>query len=844
MAASSYRLGLNGKIEAFGLKAFREENNKPIFDADSAKIEWSIQARKKPALQFTDIVLSGGTFYQPAVHSPDGMHSILLSELAMDLQLQKDRLLANAVCAKMGDWTLRGQMNLGQLTAVSEKGESVHPLDSFYKIAAQIQTFKTEHDYLKQPTIDFKIQSNDVVGAQIDLLISTQSVDYSTAHIKQATLDIAFRLNGQELSLRKPVLLNGSRIDIPSHGLSATDASCWLQTNKIDKLLNQQLPQIDFSAQKIAYADNQLNHSLFRLKEISSGCIHLSGSTSFGGSVSRMKGIYDLKESSGNLQASGRLSWPSIIHKLPEGVQKKLPSVQFHQELDYEAKIDLTENNKLTSVYFDVKTKKVTVDDLLFNAIQVKGRYEDGTTQIDTLKAYRDDQHVHASGEFNNKEKNLHILAHGDIQPKDYSKILPTWWGGIFKDFTFKPDVAVQADFAVRSAYTEKAATDFFGEVSLKDATYSKVPLEEARITVKGNPLHIHLDISEVASSEGSFAGSIDLTRRQDGIPSLVALHLNVETELSIDGTRKLIGEILYNRIVGDFTFTERPKIKLHGSSYFTSRYPEYKNKSYFSFQADANGPLVYSGAPIDYLRLNGYSDDAVTQLRDINFGYADGFGNGVIDLWSRPRKPDTLCFKMQLNNADEQKAIAYLPALDSLEDNFQTKQEIKSNSTSHAGSGSLDAYLHAIGPLDDPYNYSGNGNFTIRDKQLGAIQLLGPLSILLQGTALGFTSFELNEMSAQISLEKEIVQFTDLQVNGPLTRIEASGSMGLESQMLDMRVAVHLFGNTSNRKNPIIQITNLVNPLSTLLQFELSGTLEKQKWRSIYDPRKLIPGL
>ena len=181
---------------------------------------------------------------------------------------------------------------------------------------------------------------------------------------------------------------------------------------------------------------------------------------------------------------------------------------------------------------------------------------------------------------------------------------------------------------------------------------------------------------------------------------------------------------------------------------------------------------------------------------------------------------------------------------LDPLEDDFQTPQEIESKTTDNIGSGSLDASLHAKGSLHDPFSFSGNGSFTIRDKQLGAIQLLGPLSTLLQGTVLGFTSFQLHEMTANVSLEKEIVEFTDLQANGPLTRIDASGSMMLESKKLDMRVAVHLFGNTGMRKNPIARITDLVNPLSALLQFRLGGTLEKQRWRSIYDPRKLIPGL
>ena len=58
------------------------------------------------------------------------------------------------------------------------------------------------------------------------------------------------------------------------------------------------------------------------------------------------------------------------------------------------------------------------------------------------------------------------------------------------------------------------------------------------------------------------------------------------------------------------------------------------------------------------------------------------------------------------------------------------------------------------------------------------------------------------------------------------------------------LRVAVQLFGNSTDRNNPITRITDIISPLSTLLRFDLSGTLEKQRWRSIFDPRKLLPGI
>ena len=844
LAASSYKLRLNGQIEAFGLQLFRANNKKPILFADNARLDWRIQTKRKPRLQFTGFVLSGGILYQPAVHSPDGTHASLLKELAIDLEIQDDNIVVNALCAKLEDWILRGSVHLPQPIATTEMEESNHPLDSFYRLAAEVLTLKKDHEYLKNPTVAFNLSSNDFSKTDIELLLSTESIAYSNTNIEDATLELHLVLNDKRLSLHKPALLTGSQMDLPSLGLTATDASCWIEPHEINELFEQRLPQIDFSARNIQHEDYKLDQPLFQISEITQNQIELSGSVSWSGSVSEIKGNYNPKGKSGQLEASGKLNTTAVLQTFPLEILEEFPPLELPVTLPYTAEVVLLKDHQLNKVEFSIHAENTRIGDLVFDAIHSKGRYQNKKFQIDALQAYREHQYVSAFAEIDTTEKELLILARGNIQPKEYNKILPLWWSGIFRDFSLSPQSIVNADFAVRSAYERKTGTHFFGKVRLQDVAYSSVPLEEAHILVKGNPLHIHLDISEVNSSAGSFSGNINLTRRQDGIPSLLGLHLNVETELSISATKDLIGDLLYRRIVGDFTFTNSPKIQLQGSSYFTRHYPEYRGKNHFSFQADANGPLEYCGTPLEYLQFHGYSDDTVTQLRNITFGYADGSGKGAIDIWSRKGKAGIACVELHLHDADDRKAIKNLPVLDPLENDFKTPLEIESKVPSKSGSGSLNAYLHVCGPLDEPYGYSGNASFTIRDKQLGAIQLLGPLSMLLQGTALGFTSFELNEMSAKMAIDQEIAHFTELQVDGPLTKIEATGSMKLESQALDMRVAVHLFGNTTNRKNPITKITDIVNPLSALLRFELGGTLEKQRWRSIYDPRNLIPGL
>jgi hypothetical protein len=130
-----------------------------------------------------------------------------------------------------------------------------------------------------------------------------------------------------------------------------------------------------------------------------------------------------------------------------------------------------------------------------------------------------------------------------------------------------------------------------------------------------------------------------------------------------------------------------------------------------------------------------------------------------------------------------------------------------------------------------------------MRSQKLGTLQLLGPLSKLLQNTQLNFTSFKLNQMGGSFRYQDELVTFDPLQIDGPLTQIRTPGTLNLKDQSLDMRLSVYLFRNVGDAKSNIRKISELITrPIPNLLEFELTGTIQDQKLRSLYDPRNLIP--
>ncbi|MFQ3226296.1 MAG: hypothetical protein ACI8Z5_002568, partial [Lentimonas sp.] len=74
-------------------------------------------------------------------------------------------------------------------------------------------------------------------------------------------------------------------------------------------------------------------------------------------------------------------------------------------------------------------------------------------------------------------------------------------------------------------------------------------------------------------------------------------------------------------------------------------------------------------------------------------------------------------------------------------------------------------------------------------------------------------------------------------------TRIWADGTFQVPNQALDMNLRVNLFANMGDPDSTINSLRKFItSPLPNLLVFDLSGTIQEQKLRLRYDPRKFIP--
>jgi hypothetical protein len=539
-----------------------------------------------------------------------------------------------------------------------------------------------------------------------------------------------------------------------------------------------------------------------------------------------------------------RGSWPDFeIAARQLSVQQLERQIELqHPKVAISPMAQLNEGFALDSASFKINGDKLTANGITFDHLLAHGSFTNGGVDLHDILVQRGPQWLDAKFSLNRSTKDYTLALIGSAIPYEYNALLPHWWAAIFRDFDFTAESNVRGDFIIHGNTQERAARLYWGHAAVHNIHYKGVPIERGEVIVRGRGRYVELNQLRASSGEGSVNGELAFTSRKDGIKVPVSVRYAFESEqMPLYAAQQLFGENV-RKLIQDFELTERPHITLHGV-HFNKAYPEYAAHSHFTLNAETQAPLTFKQLRLDYLKFTLNKRADISHLRELTFGYAQGTGTGAIDILTPQNDRNELRFTLALNDANQALALQNLPTLEAKAEDKPTRA--KASEQESYGNGSVDLRLHARGPLDNLYQYHGYGDCTVRNQQLGAIQLLGPLSRLLQNTPLNFTSFNLETMQAQFEIAQHELRINQLQIDGPQTQIKAKGTVQLEDQALDMRVRVNLFANLGNPDSPLRKLGSVISrPLKNLLEFDLTGTVQEQKLRSLFDPRNLIPGL
>lgn len=829
--ADSYALLLDGsvRIENFelGLKGIEH----PVFMAETAHTEFESRSDAGKLFSLSEIVISEGTLAMPAVYSPTGKNSSLLDHIALRLLPTGDGFEIDSFAALHDEIRLRGNF---QWTGTEKRSEPADPREiakAFYNQVGNLLKEKHRIEGFQSPTLLFEVSAGQDRPLEILGRVSSRSFKSPRIEASNLTLDASLALSDQTLVTNSSVLFEADQFTLPAYDINASYISARIEQKEWQALLKGEWPDMDLVADQLNVAGIRMDSPRISINPKAFPHVSFIGLTSGLDGVVEFEGSLNASSRAAQISASGSID---LVALAPDNLIERLPALQFEETPYYNLNLEFDEGFALNRADLRGRVDALKVENLLFDHIRFRGSYTNGIYSINPLYMRRDWQWLDLSFDLDSKTKDYALTLYGFAKPYDYNPILPKWWGRIFQAFDFEQVESGLGDFVIYGNTGGKAADFFFGHARAENVAYRGVRVDEGDLIVRGRGPYAEVHRLNARSGEGYARGNIHFASRLDNVRGPMSVRLDLDTKLPLSEAEKLFDEDIA-KILADFETDALPLTTLKGAI-FNKAYPEFNGLSYIDITANCPSPLSYKKLPLDYLGFDLYGRPEITYLRDVQLGYAGGEAGAEVDILTGTESPAEARFRISLEDADQSRAIGTLTALKEGKSAEQI-QEVESSEDR------IDFRLHGRGPVNEPLKMNGSGSLKIDNEELYAIQLFGPLSRLLQNTRLGFTSFALNQMDANFTISDGTVDFQQLQINGPRTKIEAPGSMSLSDFSLAMRVSVYLFGNAGNRDSNLRKISDLISkPIPNLLEFELSGTPDNQQWRSLYDPRKLIP--
>jgi hypothetical protein len=250
-------------------------------------------------------------------------------------------------------------------------------------------------------------------------------------------------------------------------------------------------------------------------------------------------------------------------------------------------------------------------------------------------------------------------------------------------------------------------------------------------------------------------------------------------------------------------------------------------------------GPMTYHGFPLSDLVFQALLRDDRIELPSLAATFAQGRAQGEASLTGAPDQR-RLAFAITLTDANLGQVVQAVSQLQPAPTSVSEKAaEAARLRQERLEGGRLDFALKATGRYSDIYSFNGSGRASITNAELGQLNLFGPLSAALRGTAINLGSFSLTSVEAPFTLTGERVHFDDLRVTGPSALLLAKGDYGLRGGSLDFITRIHPFDENGSLFGSAVSF--VLTPFSKVFEVRLAGTLADPTWIFSYGPSRLF---
>ncbi len=447
---------------------------------------------------------------------------------------------------------------------------------------------------------------------------------------------------------------------------------------------------------------------------------------------------------------------------------------------------------------------------------------------VEALSVQKKDYHMAGTYRQDFLSNQFRFQIEGGLMPMDLSGWMRNWWDEMWADFVINEVPHINLD--LHGDWDHHDDRSLFGGVRFRDIALKGTEISRGYTRIRSRPYLFEVIDLHAFRPEGQLGGYFGILIDPRSRDTRARIY-DIESTFGFDQIAPLFGEELAEPLSA-FQLTAPPKLRIHGALY-----PPIagKDSPTDSLRVDAatDQPLTYRDIQLDRLRLSAHYSEDTLRIDPLYFGLGRGVGKGWIV--QRPEGTDQGRTSMRLDftGGIPSAVVAALPPLaDAM------KNRIEAEENPDRKEHNLDFSIECSGDPDQPETLLGEGKLSLLSPNLANVRLLGVLSRISEEIPLPITlgSFQFERASTSFLLNRGLVEFSDLTLYSPSSRVVASGAYDMSDETMDFNAQMQILGQS---KIPILaQLGALLNPVGKIFEFRIWGKVNDPQWRLYLDPR------
>lgn len=528
-----------------------------------------------------------------------------------------------------------------------------------------------------------------------------------------------------------------------------------------------------------------------------------------------------LQEQSARIQAEGRVSAGLIRRVLADNTPRAAPYFLFGDPVTFQAEAVLKPGWKFGTVTSRVDAGRLDSRGVLVTA--ARGRIDiDGMSFLaHDARAMIGENQARGSYWMDFSTTDYRMLLDGRLNPVAINGwFRGDWWLGFWNRYFAFPGALPEASVDIGGRWKDPSLSNNYIRARAGAVTVLGGDFEQVAATVFVRPSFAHAWALEARRAGGTQRLS-GWFKRFGTTPARADSRF--EFDFSGNPEPAVAGRMLEGRIddlLASLRFTQPPEVQVAGALE--------GGGVDVRFTGEARSPLHFYEFPLDAARVSGSLKDGAIELDRLAFNAAGGEGRGRASL-TGPAADRHLGFELFVNGAKLDRTIhafeeytagrAGKPYVASPDSKFVRK----------AGNSQLDIAFSAQGSPTDIASFKGSGNASLTGAELGEVHLFGLLSHVLSGLSLSFSSLKLDAARSSFDVRDGAIFFPDLKVTGPSAVIDGRGKYSLSANALDFNAKFKPYDQPGSLLAAAVSL--VINPLTSILELNLSGPLGDPKW-------------